>query len=432
MSKFRTAFALASAAVLLMGAMGWWFLHATRSEIETMHLPAGDSTAAMGKNFLIHLDEISYVLAAGVSLGIVILAGLGLYLFKIFILPLRENVRLINHLATGDDSVNVSANQLARKDEIGDLTRAVQDVIVLWRNEVDSANALSSGNFSAAAACDQTNGFGLAIRKVAEVTVETLRLFHVHVEQILTCCKNITSIGKVLSTNRADVAAAATEISTGITRIQTYAGNNAAMAEQAEELTNTSSHSIERGYEDVGEMGAAMLNMQVCGNRIVGIAKSIGDIAFQTNLLALNANVEAARAGKHGKGFAVVAEEVRNLAVRTSRAAEETSTLMTETVEHVELAAAIAGRINAAFAEMQTITQETSALLSKIIEGSREQASGIDQISTALHQMDRFVRKNMEYVDSVTNNTERLMEQTNTMRQTGQQFRIDFGRSPDS
>lgn len=60
--------------------------------------------------------------------------------------------------------------------------------------------------------------------------------------------------------------------------------------------------------------------LQLFGQEVSKIVKTVDEIAFQTNILALNAAVKAARAGEAELGFAVVADEVRNRAKRSARA----------------------------------------------------------------------------------------------------------------
>lgn len=431
-ARFLVLFIPAIIIAVLLGAAGWRMLTAMRNEIRLLSAN-GDNVITITDDLLFRVDEIGLIVAIGVSLAIILMMALYLYIVRTITRPLQKTVHLANRLAVGDSRESIPADQLVRKDEIGDLSRAIQAVIAHQKEEAAIANDMSSGDFTGTVSVrDPSDELGIAIKRMASVTMETFRCVNAHIGQVMSNCRAIASASEELSANSSGIAAAVHEVSSGIAQIKTHADTNAGIAEQAGALASTGCQSVDRGYEDVGEMGIVMLNMQSCGDKIVQIAKSIGDIAFQTNLLALNASVEAARAGRNGKGFTVVAEEVRSLAVRSRRAAEETSSLMQETVEQVELAAAIAGRINATFADMHTNIQETDGLLSQIIAASHEQSGGIAQISATLQQIDTSAQGNVEHIENISAKNDSLFRQTGRLRQLMGRFRLNFGHSSET
>lgn len=433
-TKLMAVLALTAAIFLGTGVAGWRMARAVHDEIQTLQstMDAG-SSAALTDSLLVRADVAGLWLAIGTIAGIILLAGICIYLIRGVIRPVRTSTGLIHRLAAGNGGEDVPASQLARGDEIGDLARAVQKAIASRREDAVTFRDFAAGDFTAAMAVrDHSDALKLAIRKAADIAADTLGRVNAHAGQVTVGCQAIASAGGELSANSNQIKTAMTEITSGIDQIRTHADDNSGLAKQVVKLANAGRQSVERGYDDIGEMGVVMLNMQACGDKIVRIAKSIGDISFQTNLLALNASVEAARAGRHGKGFTIVAEEVRNLAGRSSQAAQETSTLMQETVKQVELASGVAGRINAIFAEMQTYIQESEELLTKITDASREQSGGIDHLSAALHEADHAARENMEHVDEVVKTANRLAGQTKQLRQLLGRFRTDFAQLPDS
>ena len=153
-------------------------------------------------------------------------------------------------------------------------------------------------------------------------------------------------------------------------------GETAARASQGAEAAQVARDAMNQVEESSQVLERRVEALTDASQRINAILSTIEAIASQTNLLALNATIEAARAGEAGRGFAVVAGEVKALAGQTAKATED-----------------IASRIAALDAEVK-----------EILDGVR--GSG------------ESVARGKEAVDQMTQATQDIAHQLNTLRET--------------
>jgi methyl-accepting chemotaxis protein len=182
-------------------------------------------------------------------------------------------------------------------------------------------------------------------------------------------------------------------------QLATTVEQNAANAQQGNQLAVAASTVAARGGEVVGQVVETMKGINDSSRKIADIISVIDGIAFQTNILALNAAVEAARAGEQGRGFAVVASEVRSLAQRSADAAKEIKGLINASVERVEQGSQLVDQAGATMDEVVQSIRKVTDLMGEISAASREQSAGVAQIGEAVNQMDQATQQNAALVE---------------------------------
>lgn len=207
---------------------------------------------------------------------------------------------------------------------------------------------------------------------------------------------------------------------------------NAESAHQAKDKTAQAQQQLEVGLKTMQQALLSMDQMSEANNKINEITSLIDGIAFQTNLLALNAAVEAARAGEHGRGFAVVAGEVRSLAGKSADAAGEIKHLIENSVKVSQESGRYVRSTSDALAEINESMQEVGNMVTDISETSEEQARGVEHVNQAIHTMDEMTQGNAEIVQTATDASQNLLDNTVALKEQVNQFTVDSHSSISS
>jgi len=322
-----------------------------------------------------------------VIVGMVLAALLGWLITRSVTGPLRRGSAILDVLAEGDMSREVPADLVARKDEVGDLARAMQTMTTQLKGTVTKVTQTTSQVNSAAAEIAQGSS-DLAQRTEEQASA---------LEETASSMEELTSTVKQSADN----------------------------AGQANQLAVAARSQAEQGGQVVDQAVTAMSAINQSSRKIADIIGVIDEIAFQTNLLALNAAVEAARAGEQGRGFAVVAGEVRKLAQRSADAAKEIKSLITDSVVKVEDGGKLVEQSGQTLREIVVSIKKVSDIVAEMAAASREQASGIEQVNKAILQMDQVTQQNAALVEETAAASQSMGGQAQELQQLMSFFKLD-------
>ncbi|MEP1396169.1 MAG: methyl-accepting chemotaxis protein [Roseibium sp.] len=234
--------------------------------------------------------------------------------------PLTTLVGALNAIASGNLGAEIKA--ASRKDEIGDIGRAV---LQIRQNAADDNERRAAEEADAARQqADQRQEMLASLAGDFEATVGTVvdkvARSAAKLRESATSMRTMTDTAGETSANAAtmseetlaeveSIAVASDQLSSSIQEISNLIERSSSVAAEATKRAETTNDTVR--------------SLAEAANRIGEVVTLISDIADQTNLLALNATIEAARAGEAGKGFAVVASEVKDLAAQTGKATGE-------------------------------------------------------------------------------------------------------------
>ncbi|MFI8622336.1 methyl-accepting chemotaxis protein [Marinomonas sp. NPDC078689] len=296
---------------------------------------------------------IMLILGQGV-LALIIGAVMSILITRSIVKPLGQVVQLLDRVAKGDLSHDISIKQ---RGEIGLLV----DSVVSMRTSL--AGVIEKIDNSAQTVVGAVKNIRLSMEDVQQGSSQQQTMAN-------------------------DIHGSVGELSEGVKVMAEHVAVSRNQAEAAHHLAQQGKVVITSAAQDITSVAAyieetshSVAKLKESASTVSNLVNSIRNVAEQTNLLALNASIEAARAGESGRGFAVVADEVRNLATSTAE---------------------VTGSIDKVITDISALSIQLSDEMSKGQEKMREGVLHIEEVVIPLSQLEADSAESLHSLDELS------------------------------
>ena len=375
---------------------------------------------------------------AQVYLGIIVLLALLCLTYLTAVLtraisqPLRLAIDHVKQIAKGDLSSNIDQKSLKRRDEIGDLYRAMnqmsQDLrsglsdVATASDSLDNLSQQLAGQTqSAIAAVEQ---IGISVAKVGEQAVNqsaSVTETHATLDEILA---NLEGLNQMIGEQAAGVTESSASIEQMMANIQAVSKSTDSLGEAFNALETASN----QGQGQLQKAVGIIQQIAQQSEKLNGANQAINAISAQTNLLAMNAAIEAAHAGDSGRGFAVVADEIRKLAEQAAVQSKEIAVDIKSIKALIENASTASNSTDATFKIMMERIATLGVFETEIKQAMSEQASGSKQILEATSLINTITFKVRDSASEMLGGSQAIKTEAKTLLETSLTLQSSVGQ----
>lgn len=382
-------------------------------------------------------EYYSLLIKMAVALAVVFSAGIVLIILSIrkaaakLTRPILSLNKAAMELAVGNLDVKLD---VTAKNEIGELRDSIQKTVerlkkyIVYIDEIsETLLKMADGKLKIELKNDYAGEFQkvkTALIDISNSMNDIMMGINDSANQVSAGADELAKSSQALAEGAGTQAAAVQELVATSTAVSEQVSENEKEAEASAADTEQMTVKMEQGQSQMDQMMQAMNRINETSQQVVGIIKTIEEIADQTNLLSLNASIEAARAGEAGKGFAVVAGEIGKLADESSKAANKTRDLIGVSIEEIERGNTLAKDVVKSLQEAAGAVEHVNRMVKNTAEKSMIQAQSMEQIKMGIEEISQGIQDSSATAEESSATSEELAAQAATLNEMVQRFEL--------